>query len=283
MNESEKKDSRTGAVPVFGPKSQISPEQESPANVPPPPPPPMASGTQPNGGPPTSTRPVEPNQRQPHRTARPAAHQGTKYNSSDFSPNMQTSGVRIWPFVVGGAGLIALILIVVLVASVVNMTTSDDGSVDAAPGTSEAEQGDAEEADPVDAMEGKDLSPEEQLESLKDATWDSYADELDGEWVVQLSSKKDGLEADGYTWTNSDIVEHYGELHEMYPEAVLLWSGDWSSYDSSDFWVIVLSTTYSDSDSALDFCNQEGFGEDDCMAKQLFITGAPEDTSEYMS
>ncbi|AZL10956.1 hypothetical protein [Brevibacterium aurantiacum] len=183
----------------------------------------------------------------------------------------------------GGIAVIAFVLIVVLVSSILSMNAPNDGSVDAAPDSSEAEPDGADSVDPADSLEGQDLSPEEKLETLKDDTWDKYADELDGEWVVQLSAKKEGMEADGFTWTNEDVVEHFEELHDIYPDAVLLWSGDWSSYDNSDFWVIVRSVIYPDSDSALNFCYDEGFGPDDCMAKRLFTTGAPDDTSEYMS
>lgn len=285
------KDLRTGAVPVFGPKSQTPPAQEQQAappqgqQTPPeqgpqtPPPPPGPSGQ--NGGFPQAQQPTGSAPGQPHRMA---AHQNSAPQAV-FPPGgmQQKSGTPIWPFLVGGGGLIALILIVVLVTAIMNMTPPDGGSVDTAQDSPAEEVADNTEPDPSDALEDQDLSPDEKLESIKDAAWDEYSDELDGEWVVQLSSKKEGLEVDGYTWTDEDIVDHYESIHEQYPDAVLLWSGDWSSYDNSDFWVIVRSEAYPDADSALDFCYDEGFGSDDCMAKHLYKTGAPDDTSEYMS
>lgn len=281
MSDSEQRNSRTGAVPVFGPKSEGPPEQAPKAHVSPPPAPPQQNSTpQQSTGTPPPARVPGTDQGRPHRTS---AHLGAMRNTALPRGNADTSGIRYWPFVVGGIAVIALVLVVVLVASILSMNAPNDGSVDAAPDSSEAEPDSADSVDPADSLEGQDLSPEEKLENLKDDTWDKYADELDGEWVVQLSAKNEGMEADGYTWTNEDIVEHFEELHDIYPDAVLLWSGDWSSYNNSDFWVIVRSITYSDSDSALNFCYDEGFGRDDCMAKHLFTTGAPDDTSEYMS
>jgi hypothetical protein len=276
MTDPQKDDARTGAVPVFGPKSQTPPQQEQQA---PPPPPPPAS-TQ-NGQPPQAQQPTGPIPGQPHRTA---AHLNSAPQPVFPHNGMpQKSGTRVWPFLVGGGGLIALILIIVLVSAITNLSSPDGGSVDTAQDSPAEEAAEDTEPDPADALDGQDLSPEEKLESIKDTSWDAYSDELDGQWVVQLSSKKEGLEADGYTWTDSDIVDHYESIHEEYPDAILLWSGDWSSYDSSDFWVIVRAAAYPDSDSALDFCYEEGFGSDDCMAKHLYISGAPDDTSEYMS
>lgn len=280
MSDSEQRNSRTGAVPVFGPKSDGPPEQAPKAQIPPPPPPQQNSTPQQATGAPPPARGPGADQGRPHRTS---AHLGAMRNTALPRGNAETSGIRYWPFVVGGIAVIALVLVVVLVSSILSMNTPNDGSVDAAPDSSEAEPDSADGVDPADSLEGQNLSPEEQLESLKDDTWDNYADELDGEWVVQLSAKKEGMEADGYTWTDEDIVDHFEDLHDSYPDAVLLWSGDWSSYDNSDFWVIVCSVTYPDSDSALNFCYDEGFGPDDCMAKRLFTTGAPDDTSEYMS
>lgn len=280
MSDSEQRNSRTGAVPVFGPKSDGPPEQAPKAQIPPPPPPQQNSTPQQATGAPPPARGPGADQGRPHRTS---AHLGAMRNTALPRGNAETSGIRYWPFVVGGIAVIALVLVVVLVSSILSMNTPNDGSVDAAPDSSEAEPDSADGVDPADSLEGQNLSPEEQLESLKDDTWDNYADELDGEWVVQLSAKKEGMEADGYTWTDEDIVDHFEDLHDSYPDAVLLWSGDWSSYDNSDFWVIVRSATYPDSDSALNFCYDEGFGPDDCMAKRLFTTGAPDDTSEYMS
>lgn len=185
--------------------------------------------------------------------------------------------------IAAGVGVVALVVAIVLIANFIRSMTPDQEVVTAnsEPPSAPAEPESGE--DPEVPFDSQSLPAGEQLEQYREEAWNMESGYLDGEWVVQLSSKKEGLEAEGIVWTEEGILDHFENMRSQYPDAVLLWSGDWSSYDNSDFWVIVRSTVYSDSESALDFCRQEGFGKDDCMAKRLFITGAPDDTSEYLS
>ena len=103
---------------------------------------------------------------------------------------------------------------------------------------------------------------------------------LEGRWVVQLSAKKPGLEADGRTWDDEAILEEFEENRRRHPEAVLLWSGDWSSFRLADFWVTVLAEPYDDPDEALATCRDLGLDRDHCFAKKLSTSEGPDGTTE---
>lgn len=119
-----------------------------------------------------------------------------------------------------------------------------------------------------------------ELERIREETLDSSFDRLNDSWVTQLSAKQVGLRAEGKTWTNRDILESYQQYQAQYPEALLLWSGDWSTFQMSDFWVVVLDRPYREADDALEFCAQEDLSRDDCFARKLSDTDDPEGSTK---
>ena len=97
--------------------------------------------------------------------------------------------------------------------------------------------------------------------------------------MPQLSSKKEGLEAEGKTWSLADIVEEHEQLREDFPRIKLLWSGDWNSFQAGDFWVTVVGIGYTYKEDALNWCASNGFDTDHCYAKKITTTGGPDGTT----
>lgn len=104
-------------------------------------------------------------------------------------------------------------------------------------------------------------------------------EQLSDQWVVQLSAKKPGLEADERTWDEEAILQEFEENQRRHPEAVMLWSGDWSSFRLADFWVTVLAEPYDSPDEALATCTNLGLDRDNCFAKKLSKSEGPEGTT----
>jgi serine/threonine protein kinase len=86
-------------------------------------------------------------------------------------------------------------------------------------------------------------------------------------WIPQISSKKVGLRAEGTEWDNDQIRNEHLRLRRIYPDVKLLWSGDWSTYDGRDFWVTVVGLHADNPDAVLNWCTQQGFDRDHCIAK----------------
>lgn len=88
-------------------------------------------------------------------------------------------------------------------------------------------------------------------------------------WQPQLSSKRPGLYYDGITWQANDIVREHMQLRQRYPNAKLVWSGDWPVYETKDWWITVSGVPMPDGPSANSWCVRESFDEDHCFAKML--------------
>ncbi|MBE8147069.1 hypothetical protein IOD13_16285 [Brevibacterium casei] len=121
--------------------------------------------------------------------------------------------------------------------------------------------------------------PKEALDQIVDRDRPSVVKDLNGKWVPQLSSKRVGLEAEGKTWKEADILAEYEEFRNEYPRVQLVWSGDFSSFKEDDFWVTVVGIGYSDPEDALAWCSSNGLGPDHCYAKRLNTSGGYEGTT----
>lgn len=102
---------------------------------------------------------------------------------------------------------------------------------------------------------------------------------LTGRWVPQLSSKRVGTVADGITYGSGDILGHYRSLAAAYPDAKLLYSGDWPVFNGADYWVVVVAQPFSTPAAANAWCSTHGFARDDCFAKELSHSGGPAGTT----
>jgi serine/threonine-protein kinase len=105
------------------------------------------------------------------------------------------------------------------------------------------------------------------------------AEALVGHWVPQLSSKRPGLVADGITYDYPHIWADFQRLRTRYPAALLIWSGDYLSYQSPDFYVTVMPQPFPDGPSANQWCDDAGLAATDCYAKFLSHDHGPSNTT----
>lgn len=99
------------------------------------------------------------------------------------------------------------------------------------------------------------------------------------QWQPQLSAKKAGLEADGRVYDDVGVLADHLALRARYPQARLVFSGEWTSYQGRDFWVTLAGVVEPDADAALGWCAAEGFDPTQCLAVLLSATRGPEGTS----
>lgn len=91
-------------------------------------------------------------------------------------------------------------------------------------------------------------------------------------WVPQISSKQLDLVAEGTAWNNAKILSEHLQLRAQFPEARLLWAGDWSTFDAPDFWVTIAGDTFPDAAGALAWCTTKNLDRDHCYAKIVSTT-----------
>jgi serine/threonine-protein kinase len=91
-------------------------------------------------------------------------------------------------------------------------------------------------------------------------------------WVPQLSSKKLGTFDNGMSYNYGRILQDFLQLRQQYPSAHLLRSGDWSTFDSPDYWVTVADWAYPTASGALAWCRNEGLDNNHCYAKLVSTT-----------
>jgi len=106
---------------------------------------------------------------------------------------------------------------------------------------------------------------------------------FDGMWVPQLSSKRPGTVDNGTTYDSASIYANYQGLVTNHTNVRLLWSGDWSVYRESDYWVAVYGQGFTSAAGANAWCDAQGFAADDCFAKRLSHTAGPAGTTEPRS
>ncbi|MGW4210937.1 zinc ribbon domain-containing protein [Lentzea sp. NPDC004789] len=100
-----------------------------------------------------------------------------------------------------------------------------------------------------------------------------------GVWMPQLSSKKLGLVVNGQSYGYLEIWADHQAIRSRYPDALLLWSGEFTSYDGKDFWVTVVPRPFPTGADANAWCDGQGIAQDDCYAKRLLHTGTSAGTT----
>lgn len=98
------------------------------------------------------------------------------------------------------------------------------------------------------------------------------ADALVDQWVPQLSAKRPGLVANGITYDYVEILRDFQSIQARYPDALLLFSGEYSSFKYGNFWITVVPLPQFNGESANAWCDSEGIGPDDCYAKMISHT-----------
>lgn len=98
---------------------------------------------------------------------------------------------------------------------------------------------------------------------------------LVGQWVPQVSSKQVGLVVGGVTYGFPEILADFRRWRASYPDAVLLRSGDFSSFRSPGFFVTVVAQPFGTPEAANAWCDGEGLAPGDCLAKRISRTDGP--------
>jgi serine/threonine-protein kinase len=109
------------------------------------------------------------------------------------------------------------------------------------------------------------------LQQLAAGDRDLVNSELAERWVAQLSSKRPGVIDDGVVYNNALTLQEHLQLRTQY-NAKLLWSGDWASFDASNYWVTIAGYTFNDSASPLAWCRAQNFDADHCYAGVISAT-----------
>jgi hypothetical protein len=122
------------------------------------------------------------------------------------------------------------------------------------------------------------VSYQEALQRQVDADH-QQVEALVGHWIPQLSSKTVGTRADGIVYSYAEILAHFNGLKARYPRALLLSSNDYTSFDLSNYWVVVIPITYDNGAAANSWCDTEGIDRDNCFAKLLRHAGGSQGTT----
>jgi serine/threonine-protein kinase len=151
------------------------------------------------------------------------------------------------------------------VQPVVSASPSDEDS--GSVGSSSATQ---ESTDPDRLLDSASARTALDNEVVQDRT---AAEQLVGYWVPQLSSKRPGMSVHGVSYDYPEIWADFHKLRTNYPDALLIWSGNYVSFKSADFYVTVVPGQYSDGQSANEWCDEAGLAPEDCYAKFLSHSG----------
>lgn len=179
--------------------------------------------------------------------------------------------------------IIAVAAVIFAIVAAVVMFTNGDNSRSSAPYSSDSGSGASiNTATPATAaQEAVPVAPESRLTELA-ASDRSYIDaHLLDVWEPQLSSKRPGLFADGITWSFEEILREHMALRQRFPSARLVWSGDWPVYGDPTWWVTVAGVPFSSGEQANQWCADQNFDADHCLAKMLSHTKGTAGTTLY--
>jgi hypothetical protein len=141
--------------------------------------------------------------------------------------------------------------------------TGGSGASSDEPATTEAPAGVSDEASAQAALQQEVDNDRPAVEALV------------GSWVAQLSSKTYGMTVDGTTYDYLQIWNDFESTTEQNPDALLLWSGDYSSFLLPNYWVTIMPTAYSTGEQANSWCSSDGLTAQTCYAKLISHTAGP--------
>lgn len=195
------------------------------------------------------------------------------------------------PWLVGGFAVLAAFVLVAVAMTVLALRPA---TVSAAPapvvaptvtvgvpvpvGASDSTDTSSRTVYPAGSTSGAAASLQAQVDADR-----SRVDVLEGSWVPQLSAKHEGTVADGVSYDDESVWSHFTTLAARYPSTALLYSGDWSVFKGSDYWVAIYPQAFATADGANAWCSAQGLPADDCFAKQLSHTAGPDGTTRPRS
>jgi serine/threonine-protein kinase len=124
------------------------------------------------------------------------------------------------------------------------------------------------------------IDSEQQLRQIATGDRPFVSVRLADRWVPQLSAKRPGVVDQGIVWDDATTLREHLQLRERY-HARLLWSGEWSTFSTSNFWVTLAGITFPTSVGALEWCASQGFDRDHCFAKIISTTRPVEGSTAY--
>lgn len=182
------------------------------------------------------------------------------------------------PWVVaGGAAVLAVAGITALIL-VTGRAGWSNGAIEAGPDIPERSSGSA--ASTSRPSPSTSEAPQETL-GRQLATGSTAVGPLIGSWIPQLSAKRVGTVEDGLVYDEADIRRHVAQLKQRFPQALLVWSGDYASFRQPDFYVVVMPVRFDSGEAALSWCVAQRLGPDDCFAKRLSHSGEPAGHTMY--
>jgi hypothetical protein len=102
------------------------------------------------------------------------------------------------------------------------------------------------------------------------------AEAVVGSWVPQISARQLGTVAGGTSYDEAAIGAEVQGAKARYGKAVLIRSGDYTSFRRSGYWVIIVATPFPTAGKANAWCDANGLGAGDCFAKRLSHTEGPQ-------
>lgn len=111
-----------------------------------------------------------------------------------------------------------------------------------------------------------------------------YVDsDLEGRWVPQLSSKKDGTTdaVEQHTYDYADILAEHLKLRLTYPHVRLLFSTNWKSFLAPGYWVTIVGTPSAGPGAANGFCTDQDFPYSHCYAKRILRNGPSDGATKH--
>jgi len=96
-------------------------------------------------------------------------------------------------------------------------------------------------------------------------------------WVPQISSKKPNVVLpNGTVWDALSILDDHRSWRERFPRVRLLWSGDYTTFEATDFWVTIVAIPFDSPEAANGWCDAQGLPLEDCFAKLVSHTQSHE-------
>jgi hypothetical protein len=152
--------------------------------------------------------------------------------------------------VIAGAAVVLIVLVGLLTGAVTG------------PGV-EAEQ----KSPPITTVPVQTISPPSQGETLQMIAAEDRAQValLADQWVPQIASRREYE----YSPRGLDVRTEHAQLVDQFPQALLLLSGDYTSYRVPDYWVTIVGTPFDTAEGANSWCDRAGLPPDDCYAKYI--------------
>lgn len=100
-------------------------------------------------------------------------------------------------------------------------------------------------------------------------------------WVPMLSQKWNGLEYEGVTYGDQEILDLDTYLRAEYG-AVVLWTANYTSFFRTDMWVHIIPQAFSTKEGALAWCAASGRSRADCGAKVVSRTRGTKGTTAWL-